>query len=275
MSRLQMRNIVERTGIKFDPQQVLEEWEAIKHHMSRIGLMNACLPNEGIDRLKYFYIENPNVVPEIQGTIFEKFIRALPIKVSRGSFLNLIPNQCLRWHRDPDNKWHLHINDNPGTFFYDIEEAEAFPTHADGYVYRYNTAGRYHTAMNTSCFNRTHLVIAEYHCRESNPNKVWAQEVTVKIPKTMQYPPKISVGDSIEQAFMVKWNARTIHNGYVFSGAAHDTEDEEFINRHYTFEFINPDKLLEAFDGEFDMIQQSLKALGIDMVLGEIRDRIC
>lgn len=273
MSRLLMRNIVERTGIKFDPVQIAEEWDAIKHNMSRIGLMNACLPAPGIDRLDYFYIENPNVVPEIQGTIFEKFIRALPIKVSRGSFLNLIPNQCLRWHRDPDNKFHLHINDSPGCFFYDIEEQEAFPTKADGYAYRYFTSGRFHTAANSSSMNRTHLVIAEYHCRDSHPNKVWSQSFSLVIPNTIKYPPKISPGDSIEQSFMVKWFAKTLHQGYVFSGSAKDVETDEALIRTYNLEFIDPLKMISSFDGEFEMIKLSLKRLGIEIKIGEVIEK--
>lgn len=275
MSRLVMRNVVERMNIKFDPKQVEEEWEAIKHNMSRMGMLNAALPKEGVDRLQYFYIENPRVEPVIEGTIFEKFIRALPIKVSRATFLNLIPNQCLRWHRDPDNKIHLPINDKPGSYFYDIEEQEAYPIKADGYAYRYYTSGRYHSAFNASCFNRTHLVVAEYHCRDSEPSKVWGQEVVVRIPNTIQYPPKISRGDSIEQAFFVKWNARIVHDGWLFSGSAKDTDEEDCMYRKYNFEFIDPDKMTKSFDGEFDMLKVALAEHGIDVSLGEVRERVC
>jgi hypothetical protein len=270
-----MRNIIERTAVRVDPQQVLEEWNAIKHNMSRMGMLNACLPKEGVDRLKYFYIENPNVVPEIQGTVFEKFIRSLPIKVSRGTFLNLIPNQCLRWHRDPDNKYHLHINDNPGCFFFDFEETEVFPTRADGYGYRYNTAGRFHSAFNSSCFDRTHLAIAEYHCIDSNPNKLWSRDISIEIPKTIKYPPKISPGDSIEQAFMVKWVSKVEHSGFMFSGSASDVDTEESTTRTYTLEFIDADYCNQVTDGELDMIKLSLSALGITMTYGDVIDRLC
>lgn len=275
MSRRVMRNVVERLPIHFNPKQVEEEWEAIKHNMSRMGMMNACLPREGIDRLKYFYIENPRIDPVIEGTIFEKWIKSLPIKISRGTFLNLVPNQCLRWHRDPDNKIHLPINDRPGSYFYDIEEQEAYPIKADGYAYRYYTSARYHSAFNASCFNRTHLVVAEYHCRESEPSKVWGQKVSVRIPNTIQYPPKISVGDSIEQAFFVKWNARIVHDGWLFSGSATDADDEGGLTRSYTFEFINPDRMTQAFDGEFDMMTVALKTLGVEVKLEDTYERVC
>jgi hypothetical protein len=275
MSRHVMRNVVERMDLKFDPVQVAEEWEAIKHNMSRMGMMNAALPREGINRLDYFYIENPRIDPVIEGTIFEKFIKSLPIKVSRATFLNLIPNQCLRWHRDPDNKIHLPINDKPGSFFYDFEEQEAYPIKADGYAYRYYTSARYHSAFNSSCFNRTHLVAAEYHCRDSEPPKVWNQELTVRIPNSIQYPPKISPGDSIEQAFFVKWVARTLHEGWVFSGAAKDMTEETGTCRTYNFEFIDPDKMTKSFDGEFDMMRVALGEHGIELSLGEVHERVC
>jgi hypothetical protein len=275
MSRQLMRNIVEQTSVRFDPQQIKEEWDAIKHHMSKMGMMNACLPKEGVDRLKYFYIENPRVVPEIEGTIFEKFIKAVPIKINRGTFLNLIPNQCLRWHRDPDNKIHLHINDEPGCFFFDFEEMEAFPSKADGYAYRYHTSARFHSAINASSVNRAHLVLAEYHCRDSEPNKVWGQEVFLRVPKSITYPPKISPCDSVEQAFLVKIIANAIHNEYVFSGSASDQDDGEATTRRYLLEVIDPDKLTDLFNGEFDMVQQSLKHLGIGLELGEVHEKLC
>ncbi len=275
MSRRVMRNIIEQMNIKFDPKQVAEEWESIKHNMSRMGMMNAALPKEGVDRLDYFYIENPRVEPVIQGTIFETFIKSLPTKISRATFLNLIPNQCLRWHRDPDNKIHLPINDKPGSYFYDIQEQEAYPIKADGHAYRYFTSGRYHTALNASCFNRTHLVVAEYHCRNSEPSKVWGQQVTVRIPNTIVYPPKISRGDSIEQAFFVKWNARIIHDGWLYSGSAKDTEEEDCMYRTYNFEFINPDKMKQSFDGEFDMLSVALAQHNIKVKIGEVCERIC
>jgi len=275
MSRHMMRNIVERMDIRFDPVQVEEEWEAIKHNMSRAGMMNAALPKEGIDRLDYFYIENPRIDPVIEGTIFEKFIKALPIKVSRATFLNLIPNQCLRWHRDPDNKIHLPINDKPGSFFYDFEEQEAYPIKADGHAYRYFTSARYHSAFNASCFNRTHLVAAEYHCRNSEPSKVWGQELTVRIPDEVSYPPKISRNDSIEQAFFVEWVARTIHDGWLFSGSAKDTNGEGCTYRTYNFEFIDPDKMKQSFNGEFDMLQVALAQHNIEVKLGDVCERVC
>ena len=275
MSRSVMRNIVEQMNIKFDPQQVREEWEAIKHNMSRMGLMNAALPREGIDRIQYFYIENPNIEPAIQGTIFEKFLKALPIKISRATFINLIPNQCLRWHRDPDNKIHLPINDRPGSFFYDFQEQEAYPIKADGHAYRYYTSTRYHTSFNSSCFERTHLVAAEYHCRDSEPPKVWGQEVILRVPKTIQYPPKISCLDSIEQSFMVQWLARTCHEGWLFSGSAKDDEEEDHIYRKYNLEFIDPDKMTKSWDGHLDMVRIVLAELNIDISLGEVHERVC
>ena len=276
MSRLIMRNIVEKTNIWVDPQQVKEEWEVVKSNMNRMGVLNACLPAEGTDRFDYFYQEMPRVEPFIEGTIFETWIKKLPIKIARGTFLNLIPNQCLRAHRDPDNKWHLHINDAPGCYFYDFIEGEAYPSKPDGYAHRYHTAGRFHSASNTSSFNRTHLVIAEYHCRNSDPTKLWTRTLTLRMPLTMSetYPPKISHWDSIEQAFMVKWNARIIHKGFIFRGAAADSTDQEFTYRTYSLEFIDPVELIKAFDGEFDMIQLSLKHLGIDVILGDVIEKL-
>lgn len=277
MSRWQMNNIVERTSIRVDPKQVRADWELVKPHMNRMGVLNACLPPEGTDRFDYFYQEMPRLESYVEGTVFEKWIRMLPIKVARGTFLNLIPNQCLRAHRDPDNKWHLHINDEPGCYFFDFKESEAFPSKPDGYAYRYHTAGRFHSASNTSSFNRTHLVIAEYHCRDSFPAKLWSRTITLKMPLTMadSYPPKISHWDSIEQAFMVRWNARIIHEGYMFRGRAEDLDDGEFTYRTYTLEFIDPIKMIKSFDGEFDMIRLSLQTLGMDILLGEVIEKLC
>lgn len=270
MSRQVMRNIIERMPTQYNINQIREEWEVIKPNMSRMGMLNACLPKEGVDRLKYFYIENPNIEPFLKDTIFEKIIRALPIKISRGTFLNLIPNQCLRWHRDPDNKIHIPINDTPGSFFYDFTEQEAYPVKADGYPYRYYTSGRYHTAFNASCFDRTHLVLAEYHCRNSEPSNTWTQEFAVTIPKDkITYPPKISVGDSIEQAFFVPWVSKVIHAGWLYSGSASDEDTEDYLKRTYKFTFIDPDKMVSTFDGEYTMLQVALQQLGMTMLLGD------
>lgn len=273
-SRWKMRDIVEYLGIKFDIRQIQEEWEIIKPNMSKTGMMNACLPKEGLDRLKYFYVENPNIEPVLHDTIFEKIIKALPIKVSRATFLNLIANQCLRYHRDPDNKIHLPINDMPGSMFYDIDSQQAFPIKADGRLFRYWTAARYHTAINASCFDRTHLVVAEYHCRNSNPTKLWFNEVLVKVPKSIVFPPKISPGDSVEQAYMVTWISRMIHDGYLFSGQADKWDDDEYFYRRYELDFIDPDKGNSIFDGEYMMVVEAMRYVGIEMKKTELNERL-
>lgn len=275
MSRYTMRDVVEKTGIKFDPVRVKEEWETIKPLMAKAGFLNACLPKDGVDRLKYFYVENTRVESYLEGTIFEEVFKALPIKINRGTFLNLVPNQSLRFHRDPDNKIHLPINDEAGSYFYDIGKEQAYPIEANGELYRYWTSARYHSAFNASCFDRTHLVFAEYHCKDSNPNKLWGTEILVKFPKTIKFPPKISAGDSIEQSFMVTWIAEFMHEGYMFSGQAEKWDDEEFCYRKYHLEFTDPDKARGILNGNYYVVLEAMKRLGISITVSDLNERLC
>jgi len=274
MSKYLMRDVIEKTGIKFDPVRVRQEWEEkLKPLMAKAGFLNACLPKEGVDRLKYFYIEITRVESYLEGTIFEEVFKALPIKINRATFLNLIPNQALRFHRDPDNKIHLPINDEVGSYFYDIEKEKSYAIEATGELYRYWTSARYHSAFNASCFDRAHLVFAEYHCRDSNPDRLWYNEVNIKFPKTIKFPPKISPGDSIEQSFMIKWVAEFIHEGYLFSGQADKWDDEEYYYRKYQFEHIDPDKAASMKNGNYYMAYEACKRLGISLTVSDVYER--
>ena len=159
-----MASIVERvTTVPFDRKQIRKDYEEhILPLMPRkVPLLNATLPSNPEDQ-GYLYIHRPVVEEYVQGTIFEDILKAMPYKNGRATFIHQLPGMTLRFHRDPDNKYHVAIDDGPGAFFVDMENQLTYRVPCDGHMYKLATANHYHTAVNADCKPRTHLVMNPY-----------------------------------------------------------------------------------------------------------------
>lgn len=69
---------------------------------------------------------------------------------------------CLRHHNDPDDKYHLSVIENPGSFYYNYDTQKGYHLPADGRIRRINSSRCHHTAVNGGVEGRVHLVITEH-----------------------------------------------------------------------------------------------------------------
>ena len=244
-----MASIVERvTTVPFDRKQIRKDFdEFILPHMPRkVPLLNATLP-ENPDDQGYLYIHRPVYEEYVQGTIFEEILDAMPFKNGRATFIHQLPGMTLRFHRDPDDKYHIAIDDGPGAFFTDMENQLTYRVPCDGHMYKLRTANHYHTAVNADCKPRTHLVMNPYMFND-DPNAP-----TVTCSATFDFTNAIlpdiftsvaTPANTIEQGFFIKWTSELIQDPRCKSIRG---ESLEHGARKYTIEFTSEKSLEKHF----------------------------
>lgn len=265
-----MRHVVERVGTNhWDPKQIKKDWiEKLAPLMPRTALLNATKPLND-SHVDYTYSEMPVLEEYVKGTVFEEIIQSVPSKIGRCTFISIPPSFCLRYHRDPDYKYHIAIDDLPGNFFYDLEEQKGYVLPTDGYLYRIHARKRCHTAVNSSIAYRTHLVIGEYVCDDSDPNQTYTSKVKLDLRKCIinENIPKLSIGNTIEQAFMVDWISDSYYTHKVFSNSASNIiEDGVTVGREYTITWTCKKTMMERmFHPVFVATGFSLRNVGVDL----------
>lgn len=248
-----MASIVERvTAVPFDRKKIKSDFEEhILPHMPRkVPLLNATLP-ENLDDQGYLYIARPVYEDYVKGTVFEEILDALPYKTGRATFIHQLPGMTLRFHRDPDDKYHIAIDDPPGAFFFDLQEQTGFRVPCDGHMYKLRTADRYHTAVNADCKPRTHLVMNPYMF-DDDPT---ASTVTADISFNFEHAtlPDIftsvaTPSNTIEQAFFIKWTSELIKDPKCKSIKGEHLGEGK--GRKYTVEFTDQQSLEKHFTGK-------------------------
>jgi len=148
----------------------------------------------------------------------------------------------LRFHRDPDDKYHIAINDPPGAFFFDMEYQTGYRVPCDGHLYKLNTAARYHTAVNADCKDRTHLVICPYFFEDDfdKPTTVATfgfDHGTANMPDV--FTSIATPNNSIEQGFFVEWISTVFHDTTCKNIWGENTS----TGRRYHVEFTDKDRL--------------------------------
>jgi len=241
-----MSSIVERvTTVPFDRKQIRKDFdEHILPLMPRkVPLLNATLP-ENEDDQGYLYCARPVYEEYVQGTIFEEILNNVPFKTGRATFIHQLPGMTLRFHRDPDDKYHIAIDDGPGAFFVDMHNQQTYRVPCDGHMYKLRTANFYHTAVNADCKPRTHLVMNPYMF-DDDPNaptvkcKISFDASDAQLPDI--FTSVATPTNTIEQGFFIKWTSELIQDPRCKSIRAINGEGTA---REYEIEFTS-DKSLE------------------------------
>lgn len=238
------KSVVDRVTIEaYDQDIIREDFEKkILPNMPRkVPLLNATLPTDPDDH-HMLYTHRPELEEYVKGTIFEDILMNLPFKRGRATFIHQLPGMTLRFHRDPDDKYHIAINDPPGAFFFDMEYQTGYRVPCDGHLYKLNTAARYHTAVNADCKDRTHLVICPYFFEDDfdKPTTIATfgfDHGTANMPDV--FTSIATPNNSIEQGFFVEWISTVFHDTTCKNIWGENTS----TGRRYHVEFTDKDRL--------------------------------
>lgn len=251
---------------QFDPAEVKHDWETkILPNVARNGILQACFA-EDPEFEDYTYFHRPIINPVVKGTIFERVIHEMPFLMNRAVFIILPAGFCLRHHNDPDNKYHLSVVENRGSFYYDYDKQRGYHLPADGRIRQINSAESHHTAVNGGVDPRTHFIMTEYVCDNLNPKQTYNMRVEYDYagsPMQEQLDGIKDIRSTIEQNFMMPFMNEVFYKSKkVYGGRGSNTA----TSRMYDLIWTDEDAMMAAVSGDnFWRAKEGLKEFGINL----------
>lgn len=251
---------------QYDPAEVKHDWEnKILPHVARNGILQACF-TEHPEFEDYTYFHRPVINPVVKGTVFERAINEMPFLLNRSVFLILPAGFCLRHHNDPDNKYHLSVIENRGSFYYDYDKQRGFHLPADGKIRQINSADAHHTAVNGGVESRTHFIMTEYVCDDLNPKRLYTMHVEYDYSKSIMQEQLTGIKDirsTIEQNFMMPFMTEVFYKTKKLYGCRSNNTSTSKI---YDLLWTDKDAMMDAINGDnYWKAKESLKEFGIDL----------
>lgn len=250
---------------QWDPEIVRRDWEEkVLPHLPRSALIPALFA-ENPDEEMFTYVHRPKINEILKGTIFEEVLSTMPINLNRAVFIYIPEGMGLRHHMDPDNKYHLSVVENPGSFYYSYDTQRGYHLPADGKIRKINSAETHHTAFNGGVDGRIHLVMTEYECDDLKPEKLFVSRTVHDYSNCTlkdQFTGKRDLGSTIEQNFTMpltrySYNTRKVHK-------LNATKDGE--SRVYEIYWTDEQAMHEAYNSDlYWKTYEALKEFGIDM----------
>lgn len=262
-----MNDSVELFGdFKYDPEEVLSDWNnKILPNIPRNGILQASFAEDpNFEDYTYFY--RPNINPIVQGTIFERVLKEMPFKMNRSVFIVVPAGFCLRHHNDPDNKYHLSIVENKGSFYYDYDKQKGYHLPADGRIRKINSTEAHHTAVNGGIESRTHFIMTEYVCEDITPKKTYKVCVKFDYANSTVLPDFNGVQDlrsTVEQNFLMPFMNEAFYLSKKVYGCKGSNTN---TGRYYDFIWTDKDAMYSALNGDnFWKAKEGLKEFNISL----------
>ena len=245
--------VQEVPGLQWDPEIVTRDWnEKVLPHLNRTGILPALFA-ENPDEEMLSYVHRPVIAEYLKGTVFEEVLTKVPehlgIKLNRAVFIYIPAGMCLRHHNDPDNKYHLSVVENPGSFYYDYDRKTGAHLPADGKIRQINSEDCHHTAVNGGVDARIHLVMTEYECDDLQPKTVYHSKMTYDYSGYADadtFTGKRDIDSTIEQNFMMPLDSFAYHTRKVYKLSAASVDNR----RTYYIQWTDYDTMMAAFNSE-------------------------
>lgn len=236
---------------KYDPEQVEYEWaNKVLPHCPRNGILQACF-TESPEHEDYTYFHRPVLNPILKGTIFEQVLADMPFNINRSVFIIIPAGFCLRHHNDPDNKYHLSVIENKGSFYYDYDKQRGYHLPADGRVRQINSTESHHTAVNGGIEPRTHFIMTEYACDDLTPKSLHKLHVRydyANSPMVQSFSGGVKdIRSTIEQNFMMPFMNEAFYLSKKVYGCSAGNTD---TSRYYNFLWTDREAMHEALAGD-------------------------
>lgn len=260
-----MKQVEVVDGYAWDPKVITKDWnEKVLPHLPRTALIPALFAQAEGDEM-YTYVHRPVINPILQGTVFENILSSMPFNFNRAIFVYIPEGMCLRHHTDPDNKYHISVVENKGSFYYDYNTHTGVHLPADGRLRRINSAECHHTAVNGGVEGRVHLVMTEYECDDLTPQNIYTARMVFDYSNCNlkdQYTGKRDLGSTIEQNMTMELTRATYRTKKLFKMHAHKDGD----NRVYEGVWTDKQAMYDVINSDvFWKTQEALKEFNIDM----------
>jgi hypothetical protein len=258
-----MKQVEVVEGYQWDAEAIRRDWtEKVLPHLPRNTIISAVFAENPAEEM-YTYVHRPVINPILEGTVFEDILKNVPFELNRAVFIYIPEGMCLRHHNDPDNKYHISVIENGGSFYYDYNTRTGEHLPADGKLRRINSAHCHHTAVNGGCEARIHLVMTEYECDSIKPAQTFSSKLHFDYSQCNimdQFTGKKDIASTIEQNFTMPltqsfYRTKKVHK-------LHATNDG--MSRTYSMEWTDKQKMIEAYDSDmFWQTQVVLDEFGI------------
>lgn len=253
-------------GYQYDPMEVKHDWETkILPHVARNGILQACFA-ENPEFEEYTYFHRPIINPILSGTVFERVIKEMPFLMNRSVFIILPAGFCLRHHNDPDNKYHLSVIENRGSFYYDYDKQRGYHLPADGRIRQINSAEAHHTAVNGGIESRTHFIMTEYACDNLAPTKTYGLRVEYDYTNSdilSRFDGIQDIRSTIEQNFMMPFMNEAFYKTKKVYGCKGSNTPS---SRVYDFMWTDKDAMMDCVSGDnYWKAKESLREFGIEL----------
>lgn len=260
-----MKQVQVVEGFQWDAEIIKRDWEEkVLPHLTRTALIPALFANNAEEEL-FTYVHRPVINPILKNTIFEKILNEMPIKLNRAVFIYIPEGMCLRHHNDPDNKYHVSVIENQGSFYYDYNTQTGVHLPADGKLRKINSAECHHTAVNGGVEGRIHLVMTEYECDTAEPEQIYSSRMIYDYSKCDVkdlFTNKRDIGSTIEQNFTMPLNRYSYNSKKVYKLNA--TKEAE--TRTYHIYWSDKQTMLDVFNSDmFWQTQEALKEFNIEL----------
>lgn len=260
-----MKQVEVVEGYQWDPEVVLSDWkDKVLPHLPRTALLPAVFA-ENPDEEMFTYVHRPVINPILKGTVFEEVLTSMPFKLNRAVFIYIPEGMCLRHHTDPDNKYHLSVVENQGSFYYDYNTRTGEHLPADGKIRRINSAECHHTAVNGGVDARVHLVMTEYECETTSPTSIYTGRMIYDYSECNVkhlFTGKRDLGSTIEQNMTMVLTNKAYSSKKMYKMSAHKDGDARVYEGQWTSKQAMYD-LLES--DEFWKTEEALKEFNIKL----------
>ena len=257
--------------MQWDPDELRYDWDNhVVNFLPRNALIQA-VNTVDPEHEMYNYYHRPVPRECIQGTIYERILEEIPLRWNRVVFIAIPPGSCLRQHWDPEDKYHISVIEQEGSFYYDFDTCTGHHMPADGRLRVVNSGTTRHTAVNASTDYRVHMVMTEWQCEDEAPQTTY--EVRTRFDysncnsmhlfedmHTGKLRTKRDIRSTIEQAFIVPTLSKSYSTKKVFSSSAHNLD----TGREYVTHWTDLDEL-EKFN-QSDLVievQEALREFGV------------
>lgn len=253
-----MKQVEVVNGCEWDAKLIEKDWyEKVLPHLTRNSIIPAVFA-ENEDEEMYTYVHRTKINPILIGTVFEDILKNVPFNLNRAVFIYIPSGMCLRHHTDPDNKYHVSVIENPGSFYYDYDSHTGIHLPADGKLRRINSAECHHTAVNGGVEARIHLVMTEHECEDETPAKTYMSKLHYDYSECNildEFTGKKDIASTIEQNFTMSltqffYRTKKVHK-------LHATNDGDIR----TYNIIWSDENVMKASYESDMFWQTEEAL--------------
>lgn len=253
-----MNQVTVVDGFQWDADRIRDEWtDKVLPHLTRNTIIPAVFAENPEEEI-FTYVHRPVINPILHGTVFEDILKTVPFKINRAVFIYIPEGMCLRHHIDPDDKYHVSVIENRGSFYYDYDRQTGVHLPADGKLRKINSSQCHHTAVNGGVEPRIHLVMTEYECDDIAPAQTYTSKLSYNYSNcnvTDLFTGKRNVASTIEQNFIMPltqtmYRTRKLHKLHAAN------EDNA---RTYTVQWSDRDAMYRAHEG--DMLWQTQAAL--------------